>query len=243
MITWSDEGTILTTRPFGEGGAIVDVFTEGHGRHTGVVRGGSGRRLSPTVQPGAQVAVTWKARLDEHLGAFTVEPVRSRAAQAMGDRLSLQGLNAVVALLTEGLPERDAHPALYARTVALLDLMGQGDLWPLAYLQWELAFLEEMGFALDLTVCAATGTADDLAYVSPRTGRALSRAGAGDWAPRLLPLPPVLRGAGEATGAAIAEGLAVTGHFLLHRLLAQGAPDRALPAARTRLVALIAAQG
>jgi DNA repair protein RecO (recombination protein O) len=238
MITWADEGIVLSVRPHGETSAIVEVLTATHGRHAGVVRGGTGRRLSPALQPGAQVAVDWKARLDDHLGSYTIEPVRSRAAQAMGGRLALAGLNAVVALLLACLPERDPHPALYIRTVALLDLLGQDDVWPLAYLQWECALLEEMGFALDLTVCAVTGGIDELAYVSPKSGRAVSRQGAGDWAARLLPLPPVLRGEGAASGAEVALALGTTGHFIAHRLLAQSG-DRPVPAARGRLVAII----
>ena len=242
MIEWQDEGAVLSMRPHGEAGAIVEVFTAAHGRHAGIVRGGSGRRLAPVLQPGGQVALVWKARLEGHLGAFTVEPLRSRSAQAMGDRLALAGLNAVAALLTVVLPERDPHPALYVRTVALLDLLGQSDIWPLAYLQWELALLEEMGFGLDLGSCAVTGATEDLAYVSPRSGRAVSRAGAGDWTARLLALPPVLRGAGAATGDEIGAALATTGYFIEHRLLANAA-DRPVPAARARLVAAIAGLG
>jgi DNA repair protein RecO (recombination protein O) len=237
MIEWRDEGAVLSVRAHGEAAAIVDVFTAAHGRYAGIVRGGAGRRLTPVLQPGGQVALVWRARLEEHLGAFMVEPLRSRAAQAMGDRLALAGLNAVTALVALALPERDPHPGLYRRTVALLDLLGQGDVWPLAYLQWELALLEEMGFGLDLSSCAVTGAAEDLAYVSPRTGRAVSRAGAGDWAARLLPLPAVLRGEGAAGGAEIAAALATTGHFIAGRLLGEG---QAPPAARARLVAVIA---
>ena len=242
MIEWRDEGAVLTMRPHGESAAIVEVFTAGHGRHAGVVRGGAGRRMAPLLQPGAQVEVVWRARLPDHLGAFAVEPMRSRAAQAMGDRLALAGLNAVTALLARVLPEREAHGALYARTVQLLDLLGQGEVWPLAYLRWEMALLEEMGFGLDLTVCAVTGVAEDLAHVSPRTGRAVSRAAAGVWAERLLPLPPVMLGQGEATGAEVAAALAVTGHFLDRRLFAS-LGDRPVPAPRARLLAEIARQG
>jgi DNA repair protein RecO (recombination protein O) len=241
MIEWRDEGAVLTMRPHGESAAIVEVFTAGHGRHAGVVRGGAGRRMAPVLQPGAQVEVVWRARLPDHLGAFAVEPLRSRAAQAMGDRLALAGLNAVTALLARVLPEREAHGALYARTVQLLDLLGQGEVWPLAYLRWEMALLEEMGFGLDLSVCAVTGQSGDLAHVSPRTGRAVSRAAAGVWAERLLPLPPVMLGQGEATGAEVGAALAVTGHFLDRRLFAS-LGDRPVPAARARLVAEIARQ-
>lgn len=147
---------------------IIEVFTPQHGRHAGVVRGGTSRKVAPHLQPGSQIAVTWKARLNDHLGSFTIEPIRSRAAQAMGDRLALAGLNAVCALLGRVLPEREAHLPLYERTIALLDLLGQSDLWPLAYLRWEQALLEEMGFAMDLSACAVRGVNEDLAFVSPK---------------------------------------------------------------------------
>ncbi len=232
---WRDQGILLSTRRHGESGAIVEAFTRAHGRHMGVVRGGGSRRIAPILQPGAQLDLTWRARLSEHLGAYTVEPVRSRAAAAMSGRLSLAGLNAVTALLSFCLPEREAHEPLYQRSEQLLDLLGQDDLWPLAYLRWELALLEDSGFGLDLTQCAATGASDDLAYISPRTGRAVSRKGAGDWAHRLLPLPDCLRGIGPAPDAEIAQGLTVTGHFLTDRL-APALGNNPLPEARARFV-------
>lgn len=234
MIEWRDQGALLAVRRHGESAAIIDVLTEAHGLHAGLVRGGASRRIAPILQPGAQLDLTWKARLDEHLGTFVVEPARSRAALLMADRLALAGLNAVCALLTFALPEREPVPALYARTVTLLDLLGRTEAWPLAYLRWELALLEELGFGLDLSCCAATGATEDLAYISPRTGRAVSRSGAGDWAPKLMPLPPVLIG-GEADDRAILDGLAVTGHFLKEKLV-PALGDRPLPAARDRLV-------
>lgn len=239
MIEWRGEGILLNARRHGETSTIIEVFTEAQGRHAGVVRGGTSRRIAPILQPGAQIDVTWRARLEEHIGAFTVEPLRSRAATAMSGRLSLAGLNAVTALLSFCLPEREAHPPLYRRSQALLDLLGQDDLWPLAYLQWEVALLAEMGYALDLDSCAVTGQRDDLVYISPRTGRAVSRAGAGEWASRLLPLPDVLRGEGTADNAEIATALATTGHFMSAHL-ARGLGDRPLPDARARLVSLIA---
>ena len=241
MIEWRDEAALLATRPFGETSVIIEVFSAMHGRHAGVVRGGISRKLAPVLQPGAQVQVTWKARLENHLGTFTVEPVRSRAAVAMGDRLALAGLNAVCALLAHVLPEREAHPPLYDRTVALLDLLGQGDVWPLAYLRWEQALLEEMGFGLDLSRCAVRGVNEDLAFVSPKTGRAVSRDGAGAWVDRLLPLPPVLAGQGEATHAQIVIALGTTGYFIEHQLV-KSLGDKALPAARARLLDAIARQ-
>ena len=238
MITWTDEAALLTTRPFGETSVIIEVFSEQHGRHAGVVRGGISRKVAPLLQPGAQLAVTWKARLDQHLGSFTVEPIRSRAVAAMGDRLSLAGLNAVCGLLALVLPEREAHLPLYERTVGLLDLLGQTDIWPLAYLRWEQALLEEMGFGMDLSACAVRGVNEDLAFVSPRTGKAVSRDGAGEWADRLLLLPPVLAGKGDATGAEIVKALVTTGYFIEHRLM-KSLGDRPMPAARGRLLEAI----
>lgn len=230
---WSEEGAVLSVRRHGESSAILEVFTETHGRHAGVVRGGAGRRLSPILQPGAQLALTWRARLEEHLGSFTVEPVKSRAAAVMGDRLALGALNAVTALLVFSLPERAPHPLLYRRTITLLDMLGEGPLWPLAYLRWELALLDEMGFGLDLSACAATGATEELAFVSPKTGRAVSKGGAGAWADRLLPLPPCLLGVAPADRAEVAAGLVTTGHFL-ETWLAPALGDRPLPTARRR---------
>ncbi|MCB5198905.1 DNA repair protein RecO [Loktanella sp. TSTF-M6] len=238
MIAWRDEGILLSTRPFGETSAIIEVFTPDMGRHAGVVRGGVSRKIAPILQPGAQLSVAWKARLGEHLGSFTVEPVRSRSVAAMGDRLSLAGLNAVCALLSRILPEREPHGPLYDRTTQLLDLLGQTDVWPLAYLRWEQALLSEMGFGMDLSACAVRGTNEDLAFVSPRTGRAVSRQAAGEWVDRLLPLPPVLAGQGDATNDQIVIALTTTGYFIEHRLLRSLGHDT-LPPARDRLVQAI----
>jgi DNA repair protein RecO (recombination protein O) len=232
---WRDQGILLSSKRHGETSAIIEVFTPGHGRHAGVVRGGASRKLAPVLQPGAQLDLTWRARLEDHIGTFTVEPVRSRAAASMGDRLSLAGLNAVCALLLFTLPEREAHPALYARSEQLLDLLGQPDIWPLAYLRWEMTLLDEMGFGLDLSACAVMGTqANDLSFVSPRSGRAVSRAGAGEWADRLLPLPACLLGEG-GDDSGISDGFRVTGHFLSNHL-ARELGDAPLPAARARFV-------
>ena len=221
---------------------IVEVFTPDHGRHAGVVRGGASRKMAAVLQPGAQVSVTWKARLNQHMGSFVIEPVRSRAAQAMQDKMSLAGLNGVCGLLVRVLPEREAHLPLYNRTIQLLDLLGQGDLWPLAYLRWEQALLEELGFAMDLSACAVRGVNEDLAFVSPKTGRAVSRDAAGEWADRLLPLPPVLAGKGDADNDQIAIALGTTGHFIEKRLL-RSLGDRPMPAARQRLIDAIRRQG
>lgn len=225
-------------RRHGESSAIIDVFTEEHGRHAGVVRGGASRRMAPVLQPGAQLDVTWRARLEDHLGSYHAEPLRSRAAAALSGRLALAGLNAVTALLAFCLPEREPHPDLYVRSERLLDLLEHEDLWPLAYLQWELALLEETGFGLDLSACAVTGRLAGLAFVSPKTGRAVSREGAGEWADRLLPLPPVLLGQGDAEDTEILQALRTTGYFL-ETHLAPSLGSHPLPEARGRLMDLL----
>ena len=239
---WRDQGALLSVRRHGETSAIIEVFTAEHGRHAGVVRGGASRKIAPILQPGAQLDVTWRARLDAHIGSYTVEPLQSRAGAVMGDRLALAGLNSVNALLVFCLPEREAHPPLYRRTMMLLDLLGTSQAWPLAYLRWELALLDEMGFGLDLSACAVSGAIDDLAFVSPRTGRAVSAEAAGEWAEKLLPLPPALLGHGNGDFQGISEGLLTTGYFLEHRLAMQ-LGNRPLPQARQRLVDAIARQG
>ena len=232
---WRDQGILLSTRRHGETAAIVDVFTRSHGRHAGVVRGGTSRRIAPILQPGAQLDLLWRARLEDHIGTYQVEPVRSRAAAALSGRLALAGLNAVASLLIFCLPDREPHTALYSRTEQLLDLLGQDEIWPLAYLNWELALLEDMGFGLDLTRCAATGATDGLLYVSPKTGRAVSQPGAGEWADRMLPLPPVLRGQGDKQDAEIVVALGTTG-FFLERRLAPALGNKPVPEARARFI-------
>jgi len=235
---WRDHGILLSARPHGESSAIIDVFTETHGRHAGVVRGGTSRRIAPILQPGAQLDVVWRARLEDHIGTYQVEPLRSRAAAALSGRLALAGLNAVCALLGFCLPEREVHPRLYAQSEQLLDLLGQDDIWPLAYLRWELALLEATGFALDLDSCAVTGAREGLVYVSPRSGRAVSRQGAGEWADRMLPLPDCLRGIGPAPDAQVVQALGTTGHFLDQKL-ASSLGNKPLPPARVRFVDLL----
>ncbi len=235
---WREEGVLLARRRHGENAAIIEVFTEGHGRHAGIVRGGAGRKLAPVLQPGTQVDVAWRARLEDHLGSFTVEPVASRAASLMGDRKTLAGLNALTAILSFALPEREAHAPLYHRTLAVLDTMENSPFWPLAYVRWELILLEELGFGLDVGRCAVTDRSDNLVFVSPKIGRAVSRVGAGEWASKMLPLSPVLIGEGDGSTEEIVDALKVTGHFL-QNWVAASLGNRPLPEARARLVELL----
>ena len=164
---WRDQGVLLSVRLHGESAAIIEVFTAAHGRHAGVVRGGASRKMAATLQPGSQLQVTWRARLDHHIGAFTVEPLQSRAA-LLSDHLSLSGLNAICALLHVALPEREEHAALWRATMPLLAAMERGGDWLPDYLRWEMLLLEELGFGLDLTRCAVTGSRDSGVRVSAR---------------------------------------------------------------------------
>lgn len=234
---WRDEGVLLSMRPHGESAAIIEVLTAAHGRHAGVVRGGASRKMAATLQPGTQLQLDWRARLDDHLGTFTVEPLRSRA-HVLSDRLALAGLLSVCALLRAALPEREPHPVLWAETLPLLDGLGMPD-WTSAYVRWEVLLLEELGFGLDLTACAVTGATEGLVYVSPKSGRAVSAKGAGPWADRLLPLPAGLSGTAEMTDEALIQGLRLTG-FFLDRELAPVLHGRPLPEARALLVDLLA---
>lgn len=236
---WSDEGIVIAVRRHGESAAILEVFTEAHGRHVGVVRGGGGHRLAPLLQPGNLLGLVWGARLEEHVGSFRVEPMASVAGAIMADRAALAALASVATLIGAALPERAPHPELYGATRDLVLALARERDWPERYARWELALLDELGFGLDLGRCALTGSVEDLAYVSPRTGRAVSRAAGAPWAARLLPLPDFLSGRGESAGGdGVQAALALTGHFLEARL-APHLPRGVLPPARARAVALL----
>ena len=235
MIEWRDQGFLLAVRKHGETSAICEVFTSEKGRWSGVVRGGAGRKMAPILQPGAQLDIAWKARLEDHLGAFTVEPIRSRSAAVMSDPLALAGLSSVVGLLSYTVPEREPAAGLFETSVTLLDLICTTDAWPLAYLRWEVYLLEELGFGLDLHRCAVSGATTELAFVSPKSGRAVARDQAGDWADRLLPFPACMVGEGPSDNAHIADGLKTTGYFL-EKWVAAAKGDKPLPDARARLV-------
>jgi DNA repair protein RecO (recombination protein O) len=235
---WTDEGVLLAARRHGESSAIVSVFTAGHGRYAGLVRGGFGRRARPVYQQGNLLQVTWRARLSEQLGALTGELKVPLAARLMADPGRLAGLAAACALLETTLPERDPHPHLYATLCALLEQLVLDSRWLEGYIRFELALLAELGFGLDLSRCAVTGASEDLVYVSPASGRAVSRNGAGRYADRLLALPPFLLGQAPADAAQLAAGLRLTGAFLRRHLF--DASERAMPEARDRLLARLA---
>ena len=231
---WTDDGIVVAARRHGEASVVARLLTRAHGLHAGLVRGGAGSKARGVYQPGNVVAARWRARLAEHLGTFTCEPVRSHGAALLDDPLGLAGLSAACALLAVALPERHPYPALYDGTLSLIEAIGRDAAWPARYVRWELDLLRELGFGLDLTKCAATGATDDLAYVSPKSGRAVSRAAGADWRHRLLPLPGFLIGAGDADKAQIADGLALCASFLDRCLFAPH--ERKLPPARERFV-------
>jgi DNA repair protein RecO (recombination protein O) len=230
---WRDTGFVLAARRHGESGLIVELLTREHGRHAGLVRGGQSPRRRAVLQPGNLVAAQWRGRLVEHLGSFAIEPVAAHAARLLDDPDRLAALAAATALLAAALPERAPHPDLYeafARLLGALDSPG----WGAAYVCWELDLLAGLGFGLELGRCAATGTNQDLAYVSPRSGRAVSREAGRPYHDKLLPLPGFLWRDAPAEDADIVAGLVLTRHFLLHHLL-QPQGGR-LPEARERLL-------
>ena len=234
---WQDEGFVLSVRRHGETDAVIHVLTRDHGRHAGLVRGGAGRRLRPLLQPGNRLGLVWRARLADNLGHLAIEPIRLHAGSLLESPERLAALGAAVALVEQGLGERDPHPCLFEVMAALLLRLETGAGWPADYVRFELVLLAELGFGLDLESCAVTGAREGLAFVSPRTGRAVTREAAGAWAERLLPLPGFLAGEGEAGTESVLDGLRLTGHFLARHLLAPH--DRPLPPARDRLVALL----
>lgn len=237
---WRDEGVLLAVRPLGEGKAILEILTAAHGRLAGVAPGGASRRMAPLLQPGAQLAAVWRARVDAHIGTWTVEPLRSRAAALLSDRRAGTAMGAVAALAVAFLPEREPCPGFYALTLDLVEALGREADWPERYARWEFALLAELGYGLDLGDCAVTGATEDLAWVSPRTGRAVSRGAAGAWEDRLLPLPRLFLGeGGNGDPADLAAALRLTGHFL-DRRLAPAHGLAGLPEARGRLVRLLA---
>jgi DNA repair protein RecO (recombination protein O) len=211
---WTDEAIVLGAKRHGEANAILDLMTRAHGRHLGMVRGGAGSRLKPILQPGNGLSVNWRARLDEHLGNYTVEPLKLRAADYFGAPHAIYGVGHVAALMRL-LPERDPHTALYESFEAVLEHLTDSQAAAPLVVRFELQLLAELGFGLDLAECVATGATDDLVYVSPKSGRAVSRSAGEPYAARMLRLPAFLRDAHETPDAeALADGFALTGFFI-----------------------------
>lgn len=216
---WTDDGIVIGVRRHGETSGILELMTRAHGRHLGVVRGAFGSRLKPVLQPGNEVSATWRARLEEQLGTFTVEGLQLRAVNFFATPHAIYGVGHLAALMRL-LPERDPHEKLYSTLTTLLDHLDDAALAAPMVVRFELQLLSELGFGLDLEECAATGETTDLIYVSPKSGRAVSRTAGEPWAARMLRLPPFLRD-GDALAAErdIDDGFALTGFFLSRYVL------------------------
>jgi DNA repair protein RecO (recombination protein O) len=210
---WRDTAIILNCKAHGESSAIVEVLSREHGRCLGLVRGGRSRRLRPVLQPGNVVEAVWRARLEEHLGSFQIEPVELKAGFIMEDRFRLAGLSTIAAL-AQTLPEREPHQRLFDASRFVLDAMEDDHIWPALLVRWEIGLLDELGFGLDLDQCAATGGRENLDYVSPRTGRAVCADAGAPYKRQLFRLPQFLRGGFAPSDADIVSAFEITAHFL-----------------------------
>jgi DNA repair protein RecO (recombination protein O) len=237
---WTDEAIVLSLRSHGETAGILDILTRKHGRHLGVVHGCSSSRIRAMLQPGNRLSVTWRARIAEHLGVLTAELSTARASLYFDQRIALIALNAAIAVAAGVLPEREPHEAAYEASDALLDGITAGALnqWGPLFVWWELGLLNELGFGLDLSSCAVSGRSDDLIYVSPRTGRAVSGEAGRPYHDRLLALPSFMRGGSLHAVSAqdISAGLSLTAHFLNRWVFEPH--GREIPFARQRLAEL-----
>jgi DNA repair protein RecO (recombination protein O) len=234
---WSDEGLVLAARRHGERALVIELLTREHGRHAGLLRGGQSPRTRASWQIGNRLAITWRARLAEHLGSFSGELLDNHAARLLDDRVRLAALASATALAVAALPEREPHPRAFEGLEVLLEALDRDDRWAVAYVEWEMALLEELGFGLELSHCAATGTTEDLIYVSPRSGQAVSAEAGAPYRAKLLRLPPFLRRAeegGRPEPEDVLDGARLTGFFLESRVFAPH--GKKLPAARGRYV-------
>ena len=236
---WRDEGVILAVRGHGETSAIAEILTEDHGRCLGLVRGGRSRHMRPVLQAGNLVSLTWRARLEEHLGNFTLEPVSLRAGFIIENALRLSGLASLTAM-AQVLPEREPHPRLYEALRIVLEAIDHDELWPALMVRWEMGLLEELGFGLDLSKCASTGQVEELVYVSPKSGKAVSRGAGAPYHDRLFALPDFLQGGGAATAEDVRCGLKLTGYFLERHVY--GPRNGVMPQARVMLEQALARQ-
>jgi DNA repair protein RecO (recombination protein O) len=232
---FEDDAFVLSARAHGEAGAIVDLLTETHGRFVAHVAGGASRRIKPFLQSGARVMAHYRSRVSEQLGSAIIEPVGEGPSALFDDPLALAGLASAAAVAAGALPEREPHPGAFYAFEALSAALVHPDVWPAVYVRFEAGLLQELGFGLDLSKCASTGSTDDLIYVSPRTGRAVSRRAGAPYADRLLPLPRFLLSAqGGLDAGDVAAGMKITGHFLETFVFA--VMNRPLPPARLWLL-------
>jgi DNA repair protein RecO (recombination protein O) len=239
---FEDDAFVLSARAHGESGAIVELLTQSHGKYAAHVAGGGSRKIKPFLQPGAQVIARYRARVSDQLGSASLEPVGEGPAALFDDRLALAGLQAAAAIAAGALPEREPHPGAYLAFEALTGALAVPDIWPAVFVRFEAGLLQDLGFGLDLSKCAATGTLDDLIYVSPRTGRAVSRAAGEPYKDRLLPLPTfLLTSQARLAPGDVKAGLDITAHFLEAFIF--NPLNRPLPPARLWLVDRLAEAG
>jgi len=232
---WQDDAYVLSARAHGESGAIVDLLTAEHGRWAAHVAGGASRKMKPFLQAGARVIAQYRSRVSEQLGSAVIEPVGEGPASLFDDPAALAGLNAAASLAAGALPEREAHPGVFYALEALILSLAIPDVWPAVYVRYEAGLLQDLGFGLDLSRCAATGSTDDLIYVSPRTGRAVSRGAGEPYKDKLLALPPFMLGAQAGLSEGDVDlGLILTAHFLEQFVFVP--LNRPLPPARMWLV-------
>ena len=232
---FQEEAFVLSARAHGDTGAVVDLLTQGHGRRSAYVAGGASRKMRPFLQPGARVVADYRARTSDHLGAARLEPMGEGPSALFDDALALTGLAAAAAVAQGALPEREPHPGVFLAFEALMAAFALPSVWPAIFVRFEAGLLDDLGFGLDLTRCAATGGVDDLIYVSPRTGRAVSRQAGAPYADKMLTLPPFMLGAqaGLADGD-VGSGLDLTGHFLEQFVFHP--QNRPIPPARVWLI-------
>ncbi|WP_428149609.1 DNA repair protein RecO [Brevundimonas sp.] len=237
-----EEAFVLSARAHGDTGVVVDLLTETHGRHAAFVAGGASRRMKPFLQPGARVIADYRARTSDHLGSARLEPVGEGPSALFDDGLALTGLAAAAAVAQGALPEREPHPGAFLAFEALMTAFQIPSVWPAIFVRFEAGLLEDLGFGLDLSRCAVTGTMDDLIWVSPRTGRAVSREAGAPYADKLLKLPPFMLGAQAGLGEGdVRAGLDLTGHFLEQFVFHP--QNKPIPSARVWMVDKLAEQG
>lgn len=239
---FEDDAYVLAARAHGETGAIVDFLTARHGRYAAHVAGGASRRIKPFLQPGARVLLAFRARVSDQLGSAQLEPVGEGPSALFDDPLALAGLSAAAAVAAAALPEREPHPGAFLAFEAFSSALAYPDIWPAVFVRFEAGLLQDLGFGLDLSKCAATGVLDDLIYVSPRTGRAVSRDAGEPYKDKLFPLPPfLLSSQAGLTEGDVRAGLDLTAHFL--EAFVFNPLNRPLPPARMWLVDRLADAG
>ena len=239
MPDWQDEGIILSNKPYAELHSVTTILTKSHGRHAGLVQAGQSNKKRSILQPGSLVDAQWRARLDEQLGIFKLELAKNYSALMIDTPLRLSALSSMCSLLETSLPEREPQPALWQATTALLQIVSlskEDNEWLNFFVKWELGLLQELGFALKLETCGVTGSSEELAYVSPKSGSAISKPAAGIYADRLLVLPMCLGGHVKIDNE-LAAGIKITGHFLQKNIY--NPIDKQLPSARQRLANMV----